>query len=185
MRILKKTDHNAMYLFAGVLGMFLIGGAMTTIVPALTEKSWRKQTKGTRPYTAAQKRGKAIYKREGCWYCHTQQVRTLEADRATTRSGWRGVKAPISTPGEYVRDKPHMLGTRRIGPDLARVGGKYDRSWHRAHFMNPRHLVPGSVMPPFPWLVKRQGGKEFEDLVEYIQTLGRTINWRPDNDYER
>ena len=179
----KNPDSNAMILLSGALGLFLIGGVLTTAVPALIEKSWRTPVRHAVKYTAQQKRGRKVYGREGCWYCHTQQIRTLRAD--TVRYGWRGVNAPISVPGEYVNDQPHYLGTRRIGPDLARVGGKYDRSWHLTHFRNPRHLVPGSIMPPLAWLVDRKGGKDFEDLLSYIQTLGRGIKWRPDNDYEQ
>lgn len=181
--MIKTLNTNALIVFLGSLIFFLIGGLMTTYVPQVTETSWAKPTGDLRPYTEQEERGKAIYQREGCWYCHTQQIRTLEAD--TKRYGWRGVDAPISLPGEYTRDYPHMLGTRRIGPDLARVGGKYDKSWHKTHFNNPRDLVPGSIMPPFPWLVTDNGGKDFEDLVAYMQTLGRTRKWRPDDDYEK
>ena len=94
---------------------------------------------------AIQTAGKEIYKREGCWYCHTQQIRTLEPD--TIRYGWRGVRAPISVPGEFVRDKPHMFGTRRIGPDLHRVGNKYPHLWHVRHFQDPRSITAGSIGP--------------------------------------
>jgi len=93
------------------------------------------------------------------------------------------VDAPVSTPDEFVYDQPHMFGTKRTGPDLSHVGGKYDTQWHRTHFRNPRDLVPGSVMPPFPWIVNDE--TEFKSLVAYLQTLGRAKNWRPDNDYER
>lgn len=179
----RRLDKSVGLLLAGILGFFLVGALLTTVLPALIEKSWATPVPGHAAFTDQQERGKAVYQREGCWYCHTQQVRTLEAD--TKRYGWRGVDAPISTPGEYVRDFPHMLGTRRIGPDLARVGGKYDKSWHRTHFNNPRDLVPGSVMPPFPWLIQANGGKDFEDLVPYIQTMGRTVAWRPQDDYEQ
>jgi cytochrome c oxidase cbb3-type subunit II len=133
------------------------------------------------PYTELQLKGRAIYVREGCKYCHTQQTRTLLSD--TKRSGWKGVDSPVSTPDEFVYDSPHLFGTRRIGPDLSRVGGKYDKQWHRTHFRNPRDLTPGSVMPPFPWIVNNPD--EFDALVAYIQTLGRDKNWRPDNDYEK
>ena len=181
--MLQKTERNAGLFFVIATGFFMVGGLLTTALPAVIERSWSKPTAAYQPYTAAEERGHQVYVREGCWYCHTQQIRTLEAD--TKRYGWRGVDAPISTPGEYVRDAPHMVGTRRIGPDLARVGGKYDTSWHRTHFRNPRHLVKGSVMPPFPWLLDRNGGKDFDDLVAYLQTLGRTVAWRPNADYER
>ncbi len=181
--MLKKLDTNALLLFTGALVFFLIGGLATTVLPWATETSWRRPVPALAPYTEAEARGKQLYVREGCWYCHTQQVRTLLAD--TKRFGWRGVDAPISLPGEYTRDKPHLLGTRRIGPDLARVGGKYDKSWHRTHFNNPRDLVPGSVMPPYPWLLTGNGGRDLDDLVAYLQTLGRGRNWRPHDDYER
>ncbi|MHB8876707.1 MAG: cbb3-type cytochrome c oxidase subunit II [Myxococcaceae bacterium] len=181
--MLKRTERSAGTFFVAATVIFLVGGLLTTVLPAVIEHSWRKPVDGTQPYSTQESRGKQVYQREGCWYCHTQQVRTLEAD--TKRSGWRGVDAPISTPGEYTRDAPHLLGTRRIGPDLARVGGKYDTSWHRTHFRNPRDLVPGSVMPPFPWLLDQNGGQDFTDLAAYLQTLGRSVAWRPDNDYER
>lgn len=183
MKLSEKLDNSAVLLGLGALVFFLIGGALTTILPGVIEKSWSIPVAGAKPYDEAQLRGKAVYQREGCWYCHTQQIRTLESD--VKRYGWRGVPAPISEPGEFVYDKPHTFGTRRIGPDLARVGGKYDRSWHRTHFINPRQLVAGSVMPPFPWLVNDKGGQDFEDLLAYLQTRGRSKDWRPANDYEK
>ncbi|HVO20532.1 MAG TPA: cbb3-type cytochrome c oxidase subunit II [Anaeromyxobacter sp.] len=178
----RTSEKNTGIFFILATAFFLVGGLLTTLLPAVIEKSWSTPTEGQQPYTEQQLRGKAIYQREGCWYCHTQQVRTLLPD--TKRFGWRGVDAPISTPEEYVRDNPHMLGTRRIGPDLARVGGKYDTSWHRTHFKNPRDLVKGSMMAPFPWLFQNDE-QEFKDLVSYVQTLGRNVNWRPKDDYER
>ena len=185
--MLNKADSSAAWAIGGALVLFFIGGLITTVVPPLVDKSWatvRHDLQGpteAAPYTALQLKGRAIYVREGCWYCHTQQTRTLVAD--TKRSGWRGVDSPISTPDEFVYDKPHMFGTKRTGPDLSRVGGKYDTQWHRTHFRNPRDLVPGSVMPPFPWIVNNP--EEFTALVAYIQTLGRAKDWRPDHDYEK
>jgi cbb3-type cytochrome c oxidase subunit II len=189
--MLGKTDKSAIGFVVAALVFFFIGGLMTTVVPPLVDKSWGKPFENSDPstgptgklrlHTAQELQGRAIYVREGCWYCHTQQTRTLLAD--TKRSGWKGVDSPISTPDEFVYDSPHMFGTKRTGPDLSRVGGKYDKQWHRTHFRNPRDLVPGSVMPPFPWIVNNP--QEFDALVAYIQTLGRAKNWRPDNDYER
>ena len=75
------------------------------------------------------------------------------------------------------------FGTKRTGPDLSHVGGKYDTQWHRTHFRNPRDLVPGSILPPFPWIANNE--EEFQALVAYLQRLGRAKNWRPDNDYEK
>jgi len=189
--MLKKLDLNASIFVVFALIFFFIGGLLTTVVPPLVDKSWGRPfenhdpAKGVTgklvPYTEEQLRGRAIYVREGCWYCHTQQTRTLLSD--TKRSGWRGVDSPISTPDEFVNDSPHMFGTKRTGPDLSRVGGKYDTQWHRTHFRNPRDLVPGSVMPPFPWIANNEA--DFTAMVSYIQTLGRAKNWRPDNDYEK
>lgn len=99
------------------------------------------------------------------------------------RSGWKGVESPVSTPDEFVYDTRHTFGTKRTGPDLSRVGGKYNKQWHRTHFRNPRDLVQGSIMPPFPWIVNNP--EEFDALVAYLQTRGRDKDWRPDNDYEK
>ncbi|HEY2016494.1 MAG TPA: cbb3-type cytochrome c oxidase subunit II [Bryobacteraceae bacterium] len=179
--MLAKADNSFSFAIVAALGLFFIGGILTTVVPPLVDKSWSRPAPGLKPYTELQLKGRAIYVREGCWYCHTQQTRTLVAD--TKRSGWRGVDSPVSTPDEFVYDNPHMFGTKRTGPDLSRVGGKYDTQWHRTHFRNPRDLVPGSVMPPFPWIVNNE--QEFTSLVAYIQTLGRSKDWRPDHDYEK
>ena len=189
--MLRKADTSAIWAVAASLGLFFIGGILTTVVPPMIDKSWGKpfantdSSKGPTGQLARlneqQLQGRAIYVREGCWYCHTQQIRTLQAD--TIRYGWKGVAAPISTPDEFVYDSPHMFGTKRTGPDLARIGGKYDTQWHRTHFRNPRDLVKGSIMPTFPWIVNDP--KEFNALVAYMQSLGRAKDWRPANDYEK
>jgi cytochrome c oxidase cbb3-type subunit II len=189
--MLRKTDNSATWAVVFSLIFFFIGGLLTTVVPPMVDKTWARPfdnsdpakgpTGKLMPYTEQQLKGRAIYVREGCWYCHTQQTRTLEAD--TIRSGWKGVRSPVSTPDEFVYDYPHMFGTKRTGPDISRVGGKYDKQWHRTHFRNPRDLVPGSIMPPFPWIV--EDPEQFEGLVAYIQTLGRSKNWRPNSDYEK
>ncbi|MEW6128592.1 MAG: cbb3-type cytochrome c oxidase subunit II [Acidobacteriota bacterium] len=189
--MLRKADTNAAWFIGSSLLLFFIGGILTTVVPPLIDKSWAKpfenadaskgMTGKLKPLTEQELRGRQIYINEGCWYCHTQQTRTLLAD--TKRSGWRGVDAPVSTPDEFVYDSPHMFGTKRTGPDLSRVGGKYDEQWHRTHFRNPRDLVPGSIMPPFPWIANNE--QDFQAVVAYLQTLGRAKDWRPDNDYEK
>ena len=189
--MLNKTDNNAVVFVVAAVLFFLTGGLLTTVAPPLIDKSWSKPfenhdpSKGPtgklQPYTEIELKGRAIYTREGCWYCHTQQVRTILAD--TKRYGWRGVDAPISTPDEFVYDTPHMFGTKRTGPDLSHVGGKYDTQWHQAHLRNPRDLVPGSIMPPYPWIANNP--EEFTALVAYLQKLGRAKDWRPDQDYEK
>lgn len=189
--MLSKSDKSALFFAVAAVGFFAIGGLLTTVVPPMVDSSWSRPFHNADPakgptgelkqYTALELKGRAIYVREGCWYCHTQQVRKLPADVA--RFGWRGTEAPVSIPAEYADDAPHFLGTRRIGPDLSRVGGKYDRSWHLAHFRNPRDLVPGSVMPPFAWIANDP--VEFEALLAYLQTLGRSRDWRPNHDYEK
>jgi cytochrome c oxidase cbb3-type subunit II len=189
--MLNKADYSASFAVAAALLLFFIGGLLTTVVPPMIDKSWGKPFENSDPAKGMtgklvplndlQMKGKHIYSREGCWYCHTQQTRTLLAD--TKRSGWRGVDSPVSTPDEFVYDSPHMFGTKRTGPDLSRVGGKYDAQWHKTHFRNPRDLVPGSIMPPFPWIANDPA--ELEALTAYLQTLGRAKNWRPDNDFEK
>ena len=188
--MLGNAEKNAMLFVIAAVVLFLLGGLLTTLVPPLIDTSWGRPFNNTdpnkgptgklEPYTEQEMAGRDIYVREGCWYCHTQQTRTLLAD--TRRSGWRGVDSPISTPDEFVYDAPHMFGTKRTGPDLSRVGGKYDAQWHLTHVRNPRDLVPGSIMPPFPWIADDR--EEFEALVAYLQKLGRAKNWRPDQDFE-
>ena len=123
----------------------------------LTDATLYVPTKDAKPYTEMEMRGRQIYLQEGCVYCHTQQVRNLleETQRygmgeeeTFKRFGIRAlIQAPPSQPGEFVYDSPHFLGTRRAGPDLARVGGKYDNTWHLNHFRDPRSTSPGSLMP--------------------------------------
>ena len=142
-------------------------------------------------YTAQQQRGRRVYQREGCMYCHSQQIRPLRGEIARYSIGTS--VAPIADEREYIWDQPHFLGTRRIGPDLSREGGKYSDDWHYSHFYYPRQMVPGSIMPAFTWLftdtdktnpVPKQ---DAIDLVSYVQTLGFyrqvldpvTGKWRP------
>ena len=130
-------------------------------------------------YTPQEQHGRQVYIREGCWYCHSQYIRPLSDE--TFRWG------PQSQMGEYAYDLPHLLGTRRIGPDLQRVGLKYGTDWHVAHHWNPRNVVPDSVMPRFPWLFKTpaKAGSAPElnadgtALMAYLQRLGTGIgDWR-------
>lgn len=131
-------------------------------------------------YTIEQERGRRIYQREGCLYCHSQQIRPLTGEIKRYSLGTS--VAPIADEREYIWDQPHFLGTRRIGPDLSREGGKYSDDWHYSHFYYPRQMVPGSVMPAFTWLYKFTPDdvqkvnpiptQDARDLVAYVQTLG-------------
>ena len=132
------------------------------------------QVKG---YSQEELRGRQVYIREGCWYCHSQYIRpvTGEAER------W----GPVSQIGEYAYDQPHLFSTRRIGPDLTRIGRKYGDDWHIAHHWNPRAIVPMSIMPRFPWLFEQKKGadpvlnQDGQFLISYLQRLGTSIgDWR-------
>jgi cbb3-type cytochrome c oxidase subunit I/cbb3-type cytochrome c oxidase subunit II len=129
-------------------------------------------------YTSEELQGRQVYIREGCWYCHSQYVRPVTGE--SFRWG------PVSQAGEYAHDRPHLFSTRRIGPDLTRVGRKYGDDWHAAHYWSPQEVVPDSIMPTFPWLFEEpEDGEapEFNEdgkaLVAYVQKLGTGIgDWR-------
>ena len=119
-------------------------GGLVEIVPLFFQQQTTQPVEGLKPLTALQLEGRDIYIREGCNVCHTQMVRPLRAE--TERYGH------YSVAGEFVYDHPFLWGSKRTGPDLARVGGRYSDDWHRAHLMNPRDVVPDSNMPAFAWL---------------------------------
>ena len=121
-------------------------GGLVQIVPLFFQKSTTEPVKGLKPYTALQLTGRDVYIREGCYNCHSQMVRPFRAE--TERYG------PYSVAGEYVYDHPFQWGSKRTGPDLQRVGGRYSDDWHRAHLQNPRSVVPESNMPAYPWLAQ-------------------------------
>ncbi len=192
----KLLVERSMILMAiGALLFFSVGGILTTAVPPMVDPNLVTTDRPVHVYTEQELRGQALYLQEGCVYCHTQQIRSLKSDQQ--RYGWRLVDAPPSESWEYTNDKWHFLGTRRTGPDLARVGGKYSDTWHLAHFKDPRNMGEkfpdrkgiysvASVMPSFKYLTD----EELADLTAYLQTLGRNIDWRVDpngmplNDYE-
>ena len=142
-------------------------------------------------YTPEQARGRLVYQREGCLYCHSQQIRPLDGEIKRYSLGSTGASlAPVADEREYVWDQPHFLGTRRIGPDLSREGGKYSDDWHYSHFYYPRQMVPGSIMPAFTWLFTKDPtdasappmpNADARALVAYVQTLGfnRQIWYQP------
>jgi cytochrome c oxidase cbb3-type subunit 2 len=121
-------------------------GGLVEIVPLFFQKSTTQPVEGLKPYTALQLAGRDVYIREGCYNCHSQMIRPFKAE--TLRYGH------YSVAGEFVYDRPFQWGSKRTGPDLHRVGGRYSDEWHRIHLINPRDLVPESVMPAYPWLEK-------------------------------
>ena len=123
-------------------------GGLVEIVPLFFQKSTTEPVEGLKPYNALQIEGRDIYVREGCYLCHSQMIRPFRAE--TERYGH------YSVAGEFVYDHPFQWGSKRTGPDLARVGGRYSDDWLRVHFMNPRDVVPESIMPGYPWLAKNQ-----------------------------
>jgi cytochrome c oxidase cbb3-type subunit I/II len=184
-----KLEAKAFLLVVAVAIFMGLGSYFTMVMP-LTDKSLYEPVKDAKDYTPLELKGRQIYQREGCMYCHTQQVRNLfvETQRygmgeeeTFKRFGIRTlVQAPPTQSGELIYDKPHFLGTRRIGPDLARVGGKYDNSWHINHLRDPRSTSPGSLMPAYSWLFDKAGQptEEAFALVAYLQKLGTNIKWR-------
>ena len=119
-------------------------GGLVEIVPLFFQKSTTEPVAGLQPYSPLRLAGRDIYVREGCYNCHSQMIRPFRAE--TERYGH------YSVAGEFVYDRPFQWGSKRTGPDLARVGGRYSDDWHRAHLSNPRDLVPESNMPGYPWL---------------------------------
>lgn len=125
----------------------VIFGGLVQIVPLFFQKSTTEPVPGLKPYNALQLAGRDIYIREGCYTCHSQMVRPFRAE--TERYGH------FSVAGEFVYDRPFQWGSKRTGPDLHRVGGRYSDEWHYVHLMNPRDVVPQSNMPAYPWLAER------------------------------
>ena len=141
----EKIETNNFLMIVLILLVLLVGG-MVEIVPLFFQKSTTEPVKGLLPYTPLQLAGRDIYTREGCYNCHSQMIRPFRAE--TLRYGH------YSVAGEFVYDHPFQWGSKRTGPDLHRVGGKYSDQWHRDHLNNPRDVVPESNMPAYPWLLK-------------------------------
>ena len=141
----EKIETNNFLMIVLILLVLVVGG-LVEIVPLFFQKSTTEPIKGIQPYTALQLAGRDIYTREGCYNCHSQMIRPFRAE--TLRYGH------YSVAGESVYDHPFQWGSKRTGPDLARVGAKYSDEWHRIHLINPRDVVPESNMPAYPWLEK-------------------------------
>jgi cytochrome c oxidase cbb3-type subunit II len=143
----EKIETSNFLMIVLILVVLLVGG-LVEIVPLFFQKSTTEPITGIKPYTALQLAGRDVYVREGCYNCHSQMIRPFRAE--TLRYGH------YSVAGESVYDHPFQWGSKRTGPDLARVGGKYSDEWHRIHLTNPRDVVPESNMPAYPWLEKAQ-----------------------------
>jgi cytochrome c oxidase cbb3-type subunit II len=140
-------------------------GGLVEIVPLFFQKSTTTPIEGLKPYTALQLAGRDIYQREGCYTCHSQMIRPFKAE--TLRYGH------YSVAGEFVYDYPFQWGSKRTGPDLHRVGGRYSDDWHRIHLTNPRDLVPESVMPAYPWLnTDLVNAKQLPNHMRALRTAG-------------
>jgi cytochrome c oxidase cbb3-type subunit 2 len=139
----EKIETSNFLMIVLTLVTILFGG-LVEIVPLFFQTSTTQPVEGLKPYTALQLAGRDVYLREGCYNCHSQMIRPFRAE--TLRYG------DTSKAGEFVYDHPFQWGSKRTGPDLHRVGGKYSDQWHRVHLINPRDLVPESNMPAYPWL---------------------------------
>jgi len=147
-----------------ILVLISVGG-IATIVPLFFQPSLLNPVNGLKPYTPLQLAGRDLYIREGCNVCHSQMIRPFRAE--TERYGH------YSTAGEFVYDRPFLWGSKRTGPDLHRVGGRYSDEWHRVHMINPRDVVPESIMPGYPWLADDAvDADDIEDKMRTLRTLG-------------
>lgn len=145
-----KFSHETLEKNIGLMAVLVVlvvsVGGLVEIVPLFFQKSLTEPVAGLKPYTALQLAGRDVYQREGCYNCHSQMIRPFRAE--TERYGH------YSVAGEFVYDHPFQWGSKRTGPDLHRVGGRYSDEWHRLHLRQPRDLVPESNMPAYPWLAK-------------------------------
>ncbi len=140
-------------------------GGLVQIVPLFFQHSTTEPVAGLEPYTPLRLAGRDIYIREGCYLCHSQMIRPFRAE--TERYGH------YSVAGEFVYDHPFQWGSKRTGPDLARVGGRYSDDWHRVHLHNPRDVVPESIMPGYPWLEKTPAdASHIKKKMEVLRMLG-------------
>jgi cytochrome c oxidase cbb3-type subunit 2 len=143
----------------------VIWGGLAQITPLFFQKSTTEPVEGLKPYTALQLEGRDIYIREGCVGCHSQMIRPFRAE--TERYGHYSVAS------EFVYDRPFLWGSKRTGPDLHRVGGRYSDDWHRVHLINPRDVVPESIMPAYPWLeTNALDGSAIKDKMSALVMIG-------------
>jgi len=159
----ETIETNAGWLIALTLLVISVGG-LVEIVPLFYINSTIEDVDGVRPYTPLELRGRDIYQREGCYLCHSQMIRPFRDEML--RYGHYSLAA------ESQYDHPFQWGSKRTGPDLARVGGKYSNEWHVAHLVNPRDVVPESIMPNYPWLLENE--LEYADIADRLRALKAT-----------
>ena len=160
----EKLETNVGWM-AVLVAIVISFGGLAEIVPLMYQAETIKPLPGVKPYPALELAGRDIYVREGCYNCHSQMIRTLRFE--TERYGH------YSLAGESVYDRPFQWGSKRTGPDLARVGGRYSDDWHRVHLNNPRDVVPESNMPGYPWLAKNSvNAEEIIGRMRALKTLG-------------
>lgn len=164
-----KNPHELLEKNVGLLTVLILVaisfGAMAQILPLMFDQQALEPVKGLRPYTALELEGRDIYIREGCVGCHSQMIRPFRSE--TERYGH------YSVAGESVWERPFLWGSKRTGPDLARVGQRYSDEWHRVHLMNPRNVVPESNMPGYPWLAENTlDGADIVKKMEVNRMLG-------------
>ena len=155
-------EKNMTWLIVLIILVVSVGG-LVEIVPLFFQRSTTEPVQGLKPYGALQLTGRDIYIREGCYNCHSQMIRPFRAE--TERYGH------FSVAGEYVYDHPFQWGSKRTGPDLQRVGGRYSDEWHRLHLMNPRDVVPESNMPAYPWLAN--SAADADNIAAKMRALRR------------
>jgi cytochrome c oxidase cbb3-type subunit 2 len=160
----KKLEKNINLMAIWIVVAVSIAG-LVELLPLVAQDRFIEPAEGVVPYPALQLAGRDIYVREGCYGCHSQQVRPFRSE--TVRYG------PYSVAGESVYDRPFQWGSKRTGPDLARVGGRYSDDWHRIHLLNPRDVVPESNMPGYPWLAENAvDGDSVNARMKALRTLG-------------
>lgn len=160
----EKVEKSINLMSVLIVVVISIGG-LIEIVPLMASSAATEPYEGVRPYPALQLAGRDIYVREGCYGCHSQQIRPFRSE--TERYG------PYSVAGEFVYDRPFQFGSKRTGPDLARVGKRYSDEWHRIHLIQPKELVPDSNMPGYPWLATAKvDGELVSSKMRALQRLG-------------
>ena len=158
-----KIEKNIGLMIVLIVLLVSVGG-LVEIVPLFFQKSTTEAVAGLKPYDAVRLAGRDIYLREGCYNCHSQMIRPFRAE--TERYGH------YSVAGEFIYDHPFQWGSKRTGPDLARVGGRYSDEWHRTHLLQPRDLVPESNMPAYYWLDRPVRGDDIDAKMKALRMVG-------------